>query len=133
MDSSVSNNLNRKALLESREFWEEYIKTELYNIVDEYMKDNHLTQTQLAQNLGVSKGYISQVLNGESDHRISKMVELALHCGKVPYIYFKDLEEVLQADMDGDGVFNNFEGLNKSKSNCKKTERQDVKKNILVI
>ena len=73
------------------------------------------------------------MLNGESDHRISKMVELALHCGKVPYIYFKDLEEVLQADMDGDGVFNNFEGLNKSKSNCKKTERQDVKKNILVI
>jgi hypothetical protein len=37
-------------------------------------------------------------LNGDFDHRISKLVELALAVGKVPVIEFVDFDQVLIAD-----------------------------------
>ncbi len=57
-----------------------------------------MNRSELAKKLGVTKGYISQVLNGDSDHRISKMVELSLAIGVVPDIRFKNLEEYLKTD-----------------------------------
>lgn len=53
------------------------------------MEDNRINRTELAKRLGVSKGYISQVLNGDFDHRISKLVELALFIGYYPHITFE--------------------------------------------
>ena len=43
--------------------------------------DRH--KSQLAEYLGVSKGYVSQLLNGDYDHRMSKFFELALAFGMV--------------------------------------------------
>lgn len=43
--------------------------------------DRH--KSQLAEYLGVSKGYLSQLLNGDYDHRMSKFFELALAFGMV--------------------------------------------------
>ena len=62
------------------------------------MKANNLNRTQLAENLGVTKGYVSQVLNGDFDHKIGKLVELSLAIGLVPVVAFKPLEEVLEED-----------------------------------
>lgn len=41
--------------------------------------DRH--KSQLAEYLGVSKGYVSQLLNGDYDHCMSKFFELALAFG----------------------------------------------------
>ena len=46
----------------------------------------------------MSKGYISQVLNGDYDHRMSKFIKLSLSFGYVPYITFKPLNAVLLED-----------------------------------
>ena len=54
--------------------------------------------TQLAQHLGVSKGYVSQILNGDYDHRLSKFMELSLAFGYVPRIEFIPIEQVLEED-----------------------------------
>ena len=62
------------------------------------MKSNGLNRTQLAEKLGVSKGYVSQIMNGDSDHRLSKLVELSLAIGLVPNLNFEELSSVLKED-----------------------------------
>ena len=82
----------KEELLRSRGYWIANIQLELFKYVDEYMRVNNLNRTQLAEKLGVTKGYISQVLNGEFNHRIATFVDLALAIGKAPKIEFEDLE-----------------------------------------
>ena len=65
----------REELLSSKEYWIAKIQIDLFRQFEEYLKENKLNRTQLAEKLGVTKGYISQVLNGDFDHRISKFVE----------------------------------------------------------
>jgi transcriptional regulator with XRE-family HTH domain len=90
--------MTRKKLLSSPEYWILEIQMQLYKIINDFMENNNINRTQLADKLGVTKGYISQILNGDFDHRISKLVELALSVGKVPRIKFEDLEQVLIDD-----------------------------------
>ena len=57
-----------------------------------------MNRTQLAAHLGVSKGYVSQLLNGDYDHKLSKLVELALAFGYVPAVTFVPVEKAIEAD-----------------------------------
>ena len=98
-NTKIGEPISKEELIKSPEFWTEYIRTELYEVVESYMSENKLNRTQLAHKLGVHKSYISQILNGESDHRISKLVDLSTRLGKAPYIYFKDMQQVLN-DME---------------------------------
>lgn len=86
---------SREELMRSRGYWIAQIQMELFQQVDEYMKKNNLNRTQLAEKLGVTKGYISQVLNGEFNHRIATLVDLALVIGKAPKIEYEDLGQVV--------------------------------------
>ncbi len=45
------------------------------------MAETGRNKSQLAEYLGVSKGYVSQLLNGDYDHCMSKFFELALAFG----------------------------------------------------
>ena len=58
------------------------------------MQNNHLSRSDLARELGVSKGYISQVLNGDFDHRLSKLVKLSMAVGMVPQISYIPMDKV---------------------------------------
>ena len=82
--------MTHKELLATPEYWTTKIQIDLYQKVNQYLKDNHLTRTELAKRLGVSKGYISQILNGDYDHRISKLVELSLAIGYTPHLVFEE-------------------------------------------
>lgn len=75
-------------LLATPEYWTTKIQMELYSHLQDYMKKNGLNKTQLAQKLGVTKSYVTQILNGDFDHRISKLVELSLAVGLIPQIKF---------------------------------------------
>lgn len=90
--------MDRKQLLSSKEYWLSKIQIDLFNQVTSYLENNKLNRSQLAKRLGVTRGYISQILNGESDHRISKLVELSLAIGLIPDIRFRNLEEYLKTD-----------------------------------
>ena len=94
--------ISREELLSHKEYWITKIQIELFNHCEEYLKRNNLNRTQLAEKLGVTKGYISQVLNGDYDHRISKFVELCLAIGKVPVIEFEDIEQIIEKDKRDD-------------------------------
>lgn len=84
--------------MRNKEYWIVQIQNELYGVIDRYMKENHLNRTNLAEKLHVTKGYITQVLNGDFDHKISKLVDLALACEVVPLIHFVKTEEFVKND-----------------------------------
>lgn len=92
--------MERQELLKTREYWTEKIKLDLFQIVSTYRKENNLTIEKLATKLGVTKGYVSQVLNGDFDHKISKLVELAMACDVVPIIKFEPIMQYIQDDED---------------------------------
>lgn len=82
-------------LVNYKEYWIETIQNELYNLVFEYMERENINQTQLAEKLGVTKGYVSQVLNGHFNHSLEKLVDLSLAIGIAPDIDFKPIKDYL--------------------------------------
>ena len=80
--------MDRKEVLKSPEYWTAKTQIELYNQAKSFMKETGRNKTQLAEYLGVSKGYVSQLLNGDYDHRLSKFFELSLAFGVIPQIDF---------------------------------------------
>ena len=90
--------MTRNELLSSKEYWMVQIQNDLFGILEEYMAKNNLNRTQLAKELNVTKGYITQVLKGDFNHKISKLVSLSLACEKVPIIHFVDLKKYIADD-----------------------------------
>lgn len=90
--------MTRAELLSSEGYWIATLQIDLYHRMEAYMKENNMTRTQLAEKLGVTKGYVSQILNGDFDHKISKLVELSLAIGLVPTISYKPVQDVIEAD-----------------------------------
>lgn len=90
--------ITRKELLQSKEYWLARLQANLYSLLENYMEENGLNRTKLAEELGVSKGYVSQILNGDYDHRLSKLIELSLAIKKVPQIHFQDIDQIFEDD-----------------------------------
>lgn len=90
--------MTREDVLKSPDYWTAMIQIALYNSAERYMKESGKNRTQLAEHLGVSKGYVTQLLSGEYDHRLSKMVELALAFGCVPYVDFVPVEKIIEKE-----------------------------------
>lgn len=85
-------------LLREPTYWTTQIQLDLFRAIDGYLKENNLKRKDLAEKLGVSKGYISQILNGNFDHKLSKLVELLLAIEKVPDLRFLDLKEAMRRE-----------------------------------
>lgn len=126
-------------LLKTPEYWITKIQLDLYTMMNKYMESNNLSRTDLAKKLGVTKGYISQVLNGDFDHRLSKLVELSMSIGMVPQINYIPVDKVFvketKVELCINNVQNNFflsEELKKfrniTRSNYSKIEEEAVYK-----
>lgn len=59
--------------------------------VENYLRIQGMNQTQFARQIGVTKGYISQFLNGRSDHKLSKLISISLAIGKLPHFVLADI------------------------------------------
>ena len=90
--------LEPEELLNKPEYWLETIQNEIFRQVTAYLKVNKITQSQFAEQLGVSKGYVSQVMKGEFNYTLKKLIELSLAIGKAPEIVFKPLAEIISAE-----------------------------------
>jgi transcriptional regulator with XRE-family HTH domain len=93
--------MKRSELLKSPEYWMAEIQLQLFSLIENFRTKNKLTKTAIAKKLGVSKGYVTQVLNGDFDHKISKLVELSLAFDKVPIVHFVDAEKYIADDAQG--------------------------------
>jgi transcriptional regulator with XRE-family HTH domain len=70
--------MTREELLRSPEYWFENAQNELYRQVVEYKEKKGINQTELAEELGVTKGYVSQILKGEFNYTLKKLIEISL-------------------------------------------------------
>ena len=84
-----------KEMMKYPEFWMEKVQNEIYYNLKRYQEEKSLNQTQLAQHLGFSKGYISQILKGEFNHSIKKLIELGLAINKILEVKFISFDEYL--------------------------------------
>jgi len=85
--------LNREELLETPDYLLTKYQNEIFRHLHAYMKNNGISQKDVAKKLGVSNSYISQVLNGNFNFTLKKLIELGLAIGKVPRIEFVDKSE----------------------------------------
>ncbi len=85
-------------LLQTETYWTTKIQMELYQAVEHYLAENNMTRAEFAKKLGVTKGYVTQLLNGDFDHRLSKLVEIALFIGKIPVLQLENMDNYLQKD-----------------------------------
>lgn len=90
--------MKRDKLLNNKGYWLTQIQNELFGVIENYMNKKNLNRTKLAKELNVTKGYITQIMNGDFDHKISKLVELSLACNTVPLVYFVNKDEYIKAD-----------------------------------
>ncbi|MBK7965961.1 MAG: helix-turn-helix transcriptional regulator [Bacteroidetes bacterium] len=86
--------MKREELIRRKEYWITKIQIDLFNELTKFLKENKWTKAKFAEELGVTKSYVSQILNGDFDHKISKLVELSLAIKKAPVIKFVDLNVV---------------------------------------
>ena len=65
----------------------------MYNVdLEQFLKKNNLTQSELAEILGVSQGYLSQVNQGKS--KLSKKnIRYLMECGKYDISMFREAEK----------------------------------------
>lgn len=90
--------MKRDKLLNSKGYWLTQIQNELFGVIENYIKKKNINKSKLAEELKVTKGYVTQVMNGDFDHKLSKLVELSLACDTVPLLYFVDKSEYIKAD-----------------------------------
>lgn len=80
--------LSKKDLYKTSEYWVEELQNEIFRQVMNYMQKNDLNQNELANKWGVSKGYISQILSGNCNFSLKKLVELSLALEKIPIVKY---------------------------------------------
>ena len=87
--------LKKEELYKTPEYWIDSIQNELYYSLKCYMTEKGLNQSELANELGYSKGYISQILNGNFNHSLTKMAKLLLAINRVPSFEFSKLDDFI--------------------------------------
>jgi len=120
--------MNRKELIKSEEYWTAQIQLNLFELIENYRKKNNLSKTELAAHLGVTKSYVTQILNGDFDHKMSKLIGLALAFGKVPVLKFIDVETYIEQN---DSIGAKGSSVNSNPPQLKKTFKKtgSVKRN----
>ena len=68
-------------------------QNEIYRQFQDYMKTSSLNQKAIAAKLNVSDAYVSQILNGNFNFTLKKLIELGLMIDKVPIINFVSKED----------------------------------------
>lgn len=91
----------KKELHQSPDYLLDVHQNNIYRLIEAYRVKQGFNRTQLAQKLGVSKGYVSQLLNGGFNHSLLNLIELALKVGKVPVLSFEDLDSVIELKEKG--------------------------------
>lgn len=89
---------SRERILKSPEYWMEMVQGAVFRLLSEFMEKNNLNQTQVAAQLNFSSSYVSQILNGNFNFTIGKLISLALAVGKVPVLSFKPIDEYLKEE-----------------------------------
>ncbi len=97
----------REDLIKTKEFWMEKVQNHLFASLQAYMEKNNLDKAQIAKQIGVELSYISNILNGNFDGKLSRLIELALSINRAPVVNLEDLNVYIQKDKLGLQLLNN--------------------------
>ena len=89
--------MTHQELIQSPEYWITRIQYEFFSKVTLYLEEHQMSRSDLASQRGVSKSYITQILNGNASMSLEKMIEISLAIGYYP--------KVILAPIDKDGAF----------------------------
>ena len=90
--------LKHEEIVKTPEYWLETLQNEIYRLVEHYIKAKNISQSDFAKELGVTRGYVSQILNGEFNYTLKKLIELSLAVGKAPEINFTSIQSYISAE-----------------------------------
>ena len=102
----------KNEIIKSPDYWLTKIQNELFRELSGYMKKNSLNQNDIAKKLNVSRGYINQVLNGNFNFTLKKLIELSLAIDKTPSFTFNTMKN---ADLNIHSVNGSHKSVNKIK------------------
>ena len=74
------------------------IQQDLFRAVNDYLRKEGMTRAAFAEKLGVSKGRMTQILNGDFNGRLDRLVALALAAGRVPVLSLVPVEAYVAED-----------------------------------
>lgn len=93
--------IKREEILKSSEYWTEIIQNKIYNDLINFISENKISNKQLVEKLGLSKGRISQILSGENiNFRLDTLTRLCLAINKVPDFQLIDIAEFINSDRE---------------------------------
>lgn len=93
--------LSHQELLEHPNYLLSTYQLEIYRQLSDYMAANNLKKQDIAHKLNVSKPYVSQILRGDFNFTLKKLIELGLMMNKVPYFEFIDPKEYWRREKEG--------------------------------
>lgn len=93
--------LNQEELLKHPNYLLSTYQLEIYRQLSNYMEANHLKKKDVAAKLKVSNSYVSQILGGDFNFTLKKLIELGLMMNKVPYLEFVDPNEYWRREKEG--------------------------------
>lgn len=82
-------------IIKSSDYWLEKFQNEIFRMLSTFMNEERKSQSDVAKDLKVSKSYISQILNGNFNFTLKKLIEISLYVGKVPTIEFVSISKYI--------------------------------------
>ena len=93
----------KNEIIKSPDYWLTKIQNELYRELNHFMQKNNLNQNDMAKKMNVSRGYINQVLNGNFNFTLKKLIELSLAMNKIPSVSFDKIKNEKMNEHSGNG------------------------------
>jgi transcriptional regulator with XRE-family HTH domain len=88
--------ISREEIIRNEYYWIEIIQNKLYNDLSLYIDKNNISQKEIAKKMGVSKGRVSQLLNGDNmNYKLETIVKLCLAIDKVPSFDLVSINELM--------------------------------------
>jgi transcriptional regulator with XRE-family HTH domain len=93
--------MNQDEMLRHPNYLLSTYQLEIYHQLSLYMKEHKLQNKDIADKLKVSTSYVSQILNGNFNFTLKKLIQLGLMMNKVPYLEFIDPKEYWRREKEG--------------------------------
>lgn len=90
--------MTRQEVLQTPAYWEQKAQLEIYQQAVDFMQKRGMNRSQFAQYLGVSKSYVTQLLSGDYNYSLEKLVDLSMKLGFALNLEFRPISQVIFSD-----------------------------------
>ncbi len=97
----MTNEVENNDLLNYPNYLLSTYQLEIYRQLGLYMEEHNLKSKDIAAKLAVSNSYVSQIMRGNFNFTLKKLIELGLAIDKVPYLEFISKMEYWRREKEG--------------------------------